>query len=277
MNGKSLAAVVIFSCAVLGITSAETGIFEGPQCTICEEGMPCFVNETAPCPPFSNNLRQSDNTSECVCDLGFFMADNSCVPCAAGYYCPGFYADERRAVTDASMTSRRLLSTMDDDINYARACASGGCPVTVKSTLMPDFPGSNLVNGNTMDGYISGDPLGFPEFGPYVIIDLGQVVSVTMVRIWNRHGCDFCLDQLEIRVGNSGTASTYSSNQACASNIPSFLVSKDVTCVLSGRYVSIRQLSMEYMQIAEIEVYGTLPASVGNAGSDIVPCPRNSF
>jgi hypothetical protein len=29
------------------------------------------------------------------------MADGSCVPCVAGYYCPGFYADARRAVGSA--------------------------------------------------------------------------------------------------------------------------------------------------------------------------------
>ena len=111
MSGKSLAAIVIFSCAVLGITSAETGIAEGPQCTICEEGMPCFVNETAPCPPFSNNLRQSDNTSECVCHPGFFMEDKTCVLCPSGFYCPGFHADARNLYSDDSTTRRRLLST----------------------------------------------------------------------------------------------------------------------------------------------------------------------
>jgi hypothetical protein len=111
MSGKSLAAIVIFSCAVLGITSEETGSSDGPQCTICEEGMPCFVNETAPCPPFSNNLRQSDNTSECVCHPGFFMADQTCTICPSGFYCPGFHDDAQNSYTDDSTTRRRLLST----------------------------------------------------------------------------------------------------------------------------------------------------------------------
>ena len=67
--------------------------------------MPWFaslVNRTEEtCPPFSRLLTQRDNSSECVCDPGFFMADGSCVPCVAGYYCPGFYADARRAVGSA--------------------------------------------------------------------------------------------------------------------------------------------------------------------------------
>jgi hypothetical protein len=73
--------------------------------------MPCFaslVNRTEEtCPPFSSLLAQSDNSSECVCNPGFFMADGSCVPCVAGYYCPGFYAD-------ANTPQRRMLSEGND-------------------------------------------------------------------------------------------------------------------------------------------------------------------
>ena len=73
--------------------------------------MPCFaslVNRTEEaCPPFSSLLAQSDNSSECVCNPGFFMGDGSCVPCVAGYYCPGFYAD-------ANTPQRRMLSEGND-------------------------------------------------------------------------------------------------------------------------------------------------------------------
>lgn len=114
MNGVSLAATVIFLCALMGITSAETGISEGPQCTVCEEGMSCFVNKTVPCPPFSDVLRQSDNTFQCVCIPGFFMEDKTCVLCPSGFYCPGVYADAQNTYTDANTTHRRLLSTGSD-------------------------------------------------------------------------------------------------------------------------------------------------------------------
>jgi hypothetical protein len=105
--------VIILCCFLLRVACDRT---QEHTCLPCEEGMPCFaslVNRTEEtCPPFSRLLMQSDNSSECVCDPGFFIADWSCVRCVAGYYCPGFYADD--AYTDGSMTRRRLLSAGSD-------------------------------------------------------------------------------------------------------------------------------------------------------------------
>jgi len=68
-------------------------------------------------------------------------------------------------------------SRTSNTINYARQCSGGGCPVTVSSVLHPDNAASKSVNGNTQDAFISSGP---PETNPYLIIDLQQIVSVTM-------------------------------------------------------------------------------------------------
>jgi hypothetical protein len=213
MNGQSLAAIVIFSCAVLGITSAETGIFEGPQCTICEEGMPCFVNETAPCPPFSENLRQSDNTSECVCHPGFFMADQTCMLCPSGFYCPGLHADAQNSYTDDSTTRRRLLQSGSDilpcpansssvtgadsvtmclcNIGYAAV----NCSITESPVVMNNPPENMRLYSSTCGNHEAGNPgsqsmidsatywtgdyrCGGAAVGTFMAIDLGKIYQI---------------------------------------------------------------------------------------------------
>ncbi|NBX18957.1 MAG: hypothetical protein EBR09_16525 [Proteobacteria bacterium] len=145
--------------------------------------------------------------------------------------------------------------------NLARACSAGGCPVTSRSVGAHDtgccYP-SYLV-----DGYLT--TMFHSQIGSnsneWVIIDLQESMYVTMVRIFNRpdRGDGCCaqrLNNFEIRVGNLESSSTFSSNPACATNQPWFDDKKDFTCVLSGRYVSVQQISNEIMNIREIEVYG---------------------
>ena len=145
--------------------------------------------------------------------------------------------------------------------NLARACSAGGCPVTTSSVLHPDNAKSNIVDENTKNAFIS-----TYENNPWLMIDFEQTVFVTMVRIWNRWDC--CqqrLNNFEIRVGNAGTSDTFSSNSACASNQPTFSGSKDFTCVLSGRYLTLRQFTQDYLQIAELEVFGLKASEVCTA------------
>ena len=84
-----------------------------------------------------------------------------------------------------------------------------------------------------------------------------------MVRIHNRVLC--CKERInnfEIRVGNLGSSSTFSSNPACATNQPWFEDKKDFACISSGRYVSVQQISNQMMNIREIEVYGLKASEV---------------
>lgn len=115
MLGRHLS--LILCCFVLHVACESAG-----TCVPCEEGMPCFVNvpinqTEVTCPPFSRLLAQkdtqSDNSTECVCNPGFFMADGSCVPCLPGYYCPGFYADARRAVASAPYIYTNILNNSE--------------------------------------------------------------------------------------------------------------------------------------------------------------------
>ncbi|NBX18996.1 MAG: hypothetical protein EBR09_16735, partial [Proteobacteria bacterium] len=150
--------------------------------------------------------------------------------------------------------------------NLARACSAGNCPVTTSSVLTAEFPESFAVNGITNDKFIS-----LLENNPYLMIDMQQTVFVAMVRIWNRADCCWeRLDNFQIRVGDSGT-SAGSSNAACASNQPWFQGQKDFTCVLSGRYLTIQQFTTNYLQIAEVEVYGL------NASQWCTTCPMGTF
>jgi hypothetical protein len=131
--------------------------------------------------------------------------------------------------------------------NLARACSAGNCPVTAISQHEA-FPPGFLVDGTgTMAHTATGS-------NDWFMIDMQQTVFVAMVRIQNRIDCcAFRLYNFEIRVGDSGT-SAGSSNTACASNQPTFTGSKDFSCVLSGRYVTIQQFNNEAMNLAEVEV-----------------------
>jgi hypothetical protein len=150
--------------------------------------------------------------------------------------------------------------------NLARACSAGNCPVTSRSLWYNELaccaPG-HLVDGDLTNQFHSQCCAGSNE---WVIIDLQESMYVTMVRIYNRVSC--CQDRInnfEIRVGNLGSSSTFSSNPACATNQPWFDDKKDFTCVLSGRYVSVQQISNQMMNIREIEVYGLKASEVCTA------------
>ena len=157
MLGRQL--YVILCCFVLHVACDSAG-----TCVRCEEGMPCFVNVTITeetCPPFSRLLTQSDNSSECVCDPGFFMADGSCVPCVAGYYCPGFYADARRAVGSAPYINSAYI---DYNNNYTGVnCTYTGVnntymiyPEISEYLEIPEYTGRSLLQiASSHSGYIN--------------------------------------------------------------------------------------------------------------------------
>lgn len=70
---------------------------EMPSCMHCDEGSACF--SASKCPPFS-----VENAGICSCNAGFFMLDDVCVTCTAGFYCAGPHTN----------TLRRMLSTGAD-------------------------------------------------------------------------------------------------------------------------------------------------------------------
>ena len=152
-------------------------------------------------------------------------------------------------------------------VNLARACASGGCTVTgISEYTSEGFSFSKLVNGNTQENSFAHTNT---ENDDWMMIDLEQTAFVNHVRIFNRpdygNGCCAArLNNFQIRVGHS---STFSNNPACASGENWFLGSKNFSCVLSGRYLSIQQFNTQVMNLAELEVYGVKTSNLARACS----------
>jgi hypothetical protein len=139
--------------------------------------------------------------------------------------------------------------------NLVRACNSGGCPVTVNANLDANsFPPSRITDGR-LETFIHHTA----NNNPWTMIDLGQTVFVSMVRIFNR--VDWCSElfvNFALRVGNSAT---FSNNPACALNQPTFADNKDFPCMLTGRYFSIQQ-PFGNLHLREIEVFGRIDSQV---------------
>jgi hypothetical protein len=235
------------------------------QPTCCYQRLDNFQIRVGNSATFANN-------PACVTGEPWFKQDKS-FPCVlTGRYVSiqqfnNLLMNLREVEVYGSLTSNTL--------NYARACAGGGCPTTSSSVYPSHFnySPSKIVDGNLADDY-NNLFVTEKDLNPWVLIDMQQTVSVTMVRVYNANVC--CQDRLanfEIRIGDS---STFLNNALCGARNPNFRGYQDFTCVFAGRYVSLQMFATEHLNLQEIEIYGTLPASVGNAGSDIVPCPGNS-
>lgn len=96
------------------------------------------------------------------------------------------------------------------------------------------------------------------------MIDFGQPVDVTSVRIWPNYWYQYDLrpKNFDIFIGYS---TTIGNNSACAENknLPSDCTNcwQDISCLGRGRYLFIRQglFSANYMQIEEMQVVGSIP------------------
>jgi phage tail protein X len=149
-------------------------------------------------------------------------------------------------------------------VNLARQCAGGGCTVTgISEYTQEGFSFSKLVNGNTQE-LLCAHTNTFSN--DWMMIDLEQTAFINHVRIFNRVGgcCDHRINNFQIRVGYS---STFSNNPACAAGEGWFSGSKNFSCVLSGRYLSIQQFNTEAMNLAELEVYGRKTSNLARACS----------
>jgi hypothetical protein len=141
------------------------------------------------------------------------------------------------------------------EINLARTCSGGNCPVSVSSWWGGDlfYHSSKLVDGDLSLGNTFQSA---PQSQPWVKIDMQTTVYVRRVRIYNRGDCcQYRLDNFEIRIGNDPT---FRNNAVCVTAQPTFSDFKDFTCVMSGRYISLQVLHHDgHLMFREFEVYGT--------------------
>lgn len=116
--------VIYMSCLLL-IAGDEL-----PSCMHCDEGSACF--SASKCPPFS-----VENAGICSCNAGFFMLDDVCVTCTAGFYCAGPHTN----------TLRRMLSTGAD----IEACPGNSTSISGSDNsslflcLTISYPNTNVI------------------------------------------------------------------------------------------------------------------------------------
>ena len=130
--------------------------------------------------------------------------------------------------------------------NLARLCGSDGqqpC-ATSQSSTGHEGHASRAVDGNqdtTFAGLSCTHTSNPGQSAPWWKINLGQIRTVSTVRIWNRG--DWCSDRLsnfEIRIGNG--PSSYEDNSVCATGVTaprSPPYSSDVSCNGMGRYLFV--------------------------------------
>jgi len=231
-------------------------------CIICPENtykVGFNMNTTCPLCP-SNSLVAAGAVSHlnCTCVPTFEPYNNVCNLCPTGKY-GNTSINIGNAMTAINIASRQ--------INLARACSAGNCPVTSSHTLHGWSP-QIVVDGNLNDYWMSAQ-----AHNVWLLIDMQETVNVETVRIYNRNDCFMCdarLNNFEIRVGNFPT---FSNNPSCGVHA-SFKEFKDFSCVKSGRYFSLQNGIYEYLNVREIQIYGTKAVSLEYT---CLACPLNTF
>jgi len=202
--------------------------------------------------------------SECSCLQGFDNNADVCNKCTAGKY---------KNSTIKLGTAATWTYIAAQEINLARACSAGGCPVTAPSAW-DAYPRWKLVDGNNGKNYEGIYHSADNQYNPWVMIDLEHTMSIKRVRIYNWWDYTPLFENFEIRIGDS---SIFSDNPLCGSREGGFGIFKDFTCVFSGRYVSVQRFHPQTkLVLQEIEVYGAkVPAD--ERLYKCVGCPQNTF
>jgi hypothetical protein len=182
--------------------------------------------------------------SECSCLQGFDNNADVCNKCTAGKY---------KNSTIKLGTAAIWTSIATQEINLARACSAGGCPVISGAGYFYNYYPWKLVDGNTGQNYEGQFHSANDQYNPWVMIDLEHTMSIKRVRIYNWWAYTPLFENFEIRIGDS---SIFSDNPLCGSREGHFGIVKDFTCVFSGRYVSVQRFHPQTkLVLQEIEVY----------------------
>ena len=143
-----------------------------------------------------------------------------------------------------------------------------GKPATQSSTLAgygPSTAASSAVDGNTDGNFGHGSVSHTDIVGDsWWQVDLGANATINSIAIWNRTDC--CSDRLSdywVFVSNTpflagdtpatlqGRAGTWSSHQTSFPN-PSSTIAVNA----QGRYVRVQLSSVNYLSLAEVQVFG---------------------
>ena len=91
-----------------------------------------------------------------------------------------------------------------------------------------------------------------------------ESIFITEIKIWNREDLhsDY-LSNYQIFIGDNAD---YSKNTLCK-NGNAFSDSQNITCDLQGRYITIRLMGTNYLQLCEVEAYSTPNYSLPEIGS----------
>ena len=253
-------------------TQCNSGKFSTPgvsACSNCNVGK-YFSTGTSICIDCAaGTFNNAEGNIVCLtCPAGKYSSASAstCTDCTAGKFSSTLGATSadtcfncfRNSLSEAGGTSASSCgcnagfqnTSVFTFINLARACGGSNSEPCAVMASTNWWSASNLVDGNPNTIFLSGD-----TSGNYVIIDLQQIVFIQMVRIFNRQDC--CaqrLDNFYITVSHS---QPYSSGTVCAFSQRWFTGYKDFSCELSGRYLMLEQFHLDYMNVAEIEVYGS--------------------
>jgi hypothetical protein len=149
---------------------------------------------------------------------------------------------------------------------------SGGTPATNLAGSMPASessmltPASLAVDGNTggqfFDGHLASS--GF-DSNAWWQVDLGSSATINSVVIWNRTDCcgerlsDYWVFISDLPFSSSDTPSTLQSRPGSYSSHQTTAPSPSTTIpfgAVPGRYVRVQLSGMNYLSLAEIQVFG---------------------
>jgi len=179
-------------------------------------------------------------------------------------------------------------------LSLAEVQVLGPGPAAVTPTPTPDVPQANLAMGQpamqssekfgagaarAVDGDTDGDFTNgsvthtFPDTPSWWEVDLGSVVQINKVRVWNRTDCcqarlsDFYVLVSDTANPEPGDLGIFEQFIASAQN-PMTVISVGTT----GRYVRIFKLS-GVLSLAEVEVTGPVPGGTPTAQPSQTPTP----
>gem|GEM_PF-1261023 len=195
-------------------------------------------------------------------------------PSAAGSYTVALEVSDGGSNTN--LTFDWLVTSNALPVNVA----PGGVASQSSTLNIPvDLSASQAIDGNR-DGNFSAGSLSHSDFDsqPWWQVDLGARFTISRVDVFNREDCcasslqDFYVLVSEQPFGNSSLAALLSNPGVTAVQVsgiggrPS-----EVAVNATGRYVRVQLPSVEYLQLAEVEVLGVLAES---GGPDLPPTPN---
>lgn len=157
-------------------------------------------------------------------------------------------------------------------INWALSGHASQSSTYLGSFPVGTFSADNAIDGNTGgDFYGSNDPITHTGNTAYEWwqVDLGAIRTIDTIKVYNRtdRNLQGRLTPFYVTIHDTfpGTATWTSPTESTDANLYTF-----TPTVTSGRFVTIQLAAIEYLHLAEVEVWG-------DDGSNAVPEPATMF